>query len=96
MSTTTIDACNHKLTRLTSRYTYYNGDTILAPQIAIAMQEYITHFAETGSPNEAGVPYFVMYGQNATVQDLNVTGIREIMDPAANARCDYWQKALYL
>ncbi|KAK5700038.1 hypothetical protein LTR97_006172 [Elasticomyces elasticus] len=77
-------------------YTYYNGGPVLAPQIAIAMQEYITHFAETGSPNEVGVPYFNMYGQNATVQNLNITGITEIMDPTANARCNYWQKALYI
>ncbi|TKA66081.1 hypothetical protein B0A55_09460 [Friedmanniomyces simplex] len=79
-------------------YTYYNGASasVASVQVAIAMQEYITHFAETGSPNEAGVPYFVMYGQNATVQDLNITGISEIMDPTANARCDWWQKALYV
>ena len=50
----------------------------------------------TGSPNEAGVPYFVMYGSNATVQNLNITGISETLDPAANQRCDWWQKALYV
>ncbi|KAK0908592.1 hypothetical protein LTR91_022925 [Friedmanniomyces endolithicus] len=79
-------------------YTYFNGPSpsVLSPPIAIALQEYITHFAETGSPNEAGVPYFVMYGQNATVQDLNITGISEVRDPTANARCDFWQKALYV
>ena len=81
-------------------YTYYNGNgsasaAVIAPQIAIAMQEYITHFAETGNPNTAGVPYFNMYGNNATVQLLNVTGIRQTVDPAANQRCNYWQKALY-
>ncbi|TKA42681.1 hypothetical protein B0A54_07524 [Friedmanniomyces endolithicus] len=77
-------------------YTYFNGPSpsVLSPPIAIALQEYITHFAETGSPNEAGVPYFVMYGQNATVQDLNITGISEVRDPTANARWDFWQKAL--
>jgi len=76
-------------------YTYYNGAPILAPQIALALQEYITSFAMTGSPNEAGVPYFNLYGQNATIQDLNITGISEIIDPTANARCNFWQKALY-
>ena len=78
-------------------YTYYNGDntTILSPAIAIALQEYITEFAMSGSPNEAGVPYFPMYQVNATVQDLNITGISQTFDPAANARCNWWQKALY-
>lgn len=88
-------------------YTYYNangsaiagsGGTsvgVVAPQIAIALQEYITHFAETGNPNEKGVPYFPLYGQNATVQVLNVTGIREARDPTANYRCDWWQKVLW-
>lgn len=87
-------------------YTYYNGngsDTgnvtgseVIAPAIAIALQEYITHFAETGSPNEAGVPYFPMYGNNATIQVLNIDGITEAVDPAANYRCDWWQKGLYI
>lgn len=87
-------------------YTYYNANgstigtgasssSVIAPQIAIAMQEYITHFAETGNPNEQGVPYFPIYGQNSTVDVLNITGIREAADPAANYRCDWWQKGLY-
>ena len=80
-------------------YTYFNGPNpvnVLNTEIAIALQEYITHFAETGSPNEAGVPFFPMYGSNATVQVLNITGISETMDPTANYRCDWWQKMLYV
>lgn len=82
-------------------YTYYNGNgsaagtQVIAPQIAIALQEYITHFAETGNPSEQGVPYFPMYGNNATIQNLNITGIREGVDPTANYRCDWWQKGLW-
>lgn len=79
-------------------YTYYNGPNpteVIAPKIAMALQEYITNFAETGSPNQAGVPHFQMYGEDATVQNLNVTGIDEIMDPTANYRCNWWQRALY-
>jgi len=68
----------------------------LSTPIAIALQEYITHFAETGNPNEPGVPHFTMYGKNATVQNLNITGITEMMDPAATYRCNWWQKALYV
>ena len=78
-------------------YTYYNGPdpSVLSSQIAIALQEYITNFAEKGSPNEPGIPHFQMYGPHATVQDLNITGITEVMDPTANYRCNWWQKALY-
>lgn len=79
-------------------YTYFNGPNkaeVVSDPTAIALQEYITHFAEYGTPNEQGVPYFPMYQNNATVQVLNVTGIRQTMDPAANARCDWWQKALF-
>jgi carboxylesterase type B len=76
-------------------YTFNNDDALLAPQIADALQEYITHFAEFGTPSEKGVPYFPLYGNNATVQVLNVTGITQARDPAANERCNWWQKALY-
>ena len=79
-------------------YTYYNGDNSTVESVAVAttLQEYITHFAETGNPNEAGVPFFNMYGANATVEVLNITGFSQTMDPAANARCNWWQKALYV
>lgn len=79
-------------------YTYYNGASasVLSTPIAIALQEYITQFAISGQPNEPGVPYFSMYGNNATVQDLNITGITQVMDPTANQRCNWWQKVLYV
>lgn len=79
-------------------YTYYNGPNpaVISTPVAIALQEYITHFAETGMPSEAGVPYFPIYGSNNTLQDLNITGISQVVDPAANYRCDWWQKALYV
>ena len=79
-------------------YTYFNGpnpSAVANPQVAIALQKYITHFAEHGTPNEVGVKSFPMYGSGATVQDLNITGISEIMDPTANYRCNWWQKVLY-
>lgn len=78
-------------------YTYYNGpsEDVLNDQVAIALQEYITHWAATGNPNQPGVPFFPIYSDNATVQDLNATGISQVMDPTANERCAWWQKALY-
>ena len=78
-------------------YTYFNGpsEDVLNTEIAIALQEYITEWAQTGNPNSEGVPNFPIYGEDASLQRLNVTGIDQIMDPTANARCEWWQKALY-
>ncbi|EMD00258.1 hypothetical protein BAUCODRAFT_145551 [Baudoinia panamericana UAMH 10762] len=79
-------------------YTYYNGPSasVLNSTVAVTLQQYITRFAETGMPNEAGAPYFNMYGSNATVEVLNVSRISAAMDPTANQRCNFWQKALYV
>ena len=80
-------------------YSYFNGpnpDEVAVPRIAIALQEYITNFAMTGSPNGPGVPNFPIYGPQATVQELNVTGITQTTDPTANYRCNWWQKALFV
>lgn len=78
-------------------YTFYDGPNpmVIADPIAIALQEYITSFAETGNPNEQGVPQFNIYGDSNEVQNLNVTGIEEIKDPVANERCAWWQQGLY-
>lgn len=84
-------------------YTFANGpgpaNATYGPlnvTVALALQNFITSFAEIGRPvGQQGIPYFNMYGANATVMNLNVTGISEIMDPTANARCLWWQKGLY-
>jgi carboxylesterase type B len=88
-------------------YTYYNGNgsttagtggTSFGVQdvpVAIAMQEYITQFAKTGNPNIRGLPYFPMYGSNATVLALGPRTISPMRDPAASARCAWWQKGLF-
>jgi carboxylesterase type B len=85
-------------------YTFYNANEtstspirgVPNPAIAIALQEYITNFAIRGTPNQAGVvPHFDLYGANATVQNLNVTGITQLRDPVANERCNWWQKGLF-
>ncbi|CAK3970432.1 hypothetical protein DOTSEDRAFT_38631 [Lecanosticta acicola] len=77
-------------------YTFYTGGPIGNDTVALALQDYITSFAKWGRPNgDEGVPFFPMYQGNATIQVLNITGIRGMMDPTANQRCDWWQKALY-
>jgi len=85
------------------QYTYYTGGAVspspLGVQnrtVALALQQYIASFAEDGRPEAAnGIPQFNMYGPNASVQRLNVTGIDQVRDSNANSRCDWWQKALY-
>ena len=88
-------------------YTFFDGQTgpIILQEVgnatfAIDFQEYLTNFAETGNPNGDGLPLFPKYGASATQQVLNLTStlainISQTMDPAANYRCDWWQKALY-
>jgi acetylcholinesterase len=80
-------------------YTYYTGGA-LSPSVAnrtvaIALQEFITSFAEEGRPAAPGVHQFNMYGPDAAVLKLNISGIDQIRDSNANARCAWWQKALY-
>ena len=79
-------------------YTYYNTSLPspeIDPVIALAMQAYITEFAVSGNPNRKGFPDFPVYGEQANMLDLNVTGIKVIPDDTDNFRCAWWQKALY-
>lgn len=81
-------------------YTYFTtpeqSTSVLNTTVATVLQQYITQFAISGQPNEEGIPYFNMYGPNATVQNLGISRITEQMDPVANRRCNWWQKALYV
>jgi len=84
-------------------YTYYTGGAVSPGNplgvtnrtVAIALQEFITSFAKTGVPEAEGVRHFNMYGEDARVLDLNITGIEEIRDSNASKRCKWWQLALY-
>ncbi|KAL8702647.1 MAG: hypothetical protein Q9201_004172 [Fulgogasparrea decipioides] len=78
-------------------YTFFNGPNmaVLSDATAVALQEYITSFAETGVPSGPSIPTFPLYANGSTVLNLNATSITQIMDPTANARCLWWQKALY-
>jgi acetylcholinesterase len=80
-------------------YTYYTGgalsQTVRNRTVAVALQEFITSFAEEGRPAADGIRQFNMYGPDAAVLDLNVTGISQVRDSNANARCNWWQLALY-
>ncbi len=79
-------------------YTYYNGPNpaVLSSTVALALQTYITSFAEDGNPNERGVPMFGMVGNSSRILNLNITSIAEIRGyDENNERCAWWQKALY-
>jgi carboxylesterase type B len=85
-------------------YTYYEGSGISKSPlgvknvtVALALQDFITSFAIEGRPDaaEEGIKEFRMYGPDASVLKLNVSGIAEVRDSNANMRCDWWQKALY-
>ncbi|KAL8951891.1 MAG: hypothetical protein Q9222_002166 [Ikaeria aurantiellina] len=78
-------------------YTFFNGPNaqVLSDATANALQAYITSFATTGVPSGSGIPHFPLYGNNSEIINLNATSITDIMDPTANPRCLWWQKALY-
>jgi carboxylesterase type B len=84
-------------------YTYFTGGAVSTVNplavtnrtVAIALQDFITSFAITGEPEAEGIKQFNMYGPDAKVLELSATGIEEVRDTNANARCSWWQKALY-
>jgi carboxylesterase type B len=91
-------------------YTFYNDGGLQPPDlatlkfgllnvtVALALQDWIVTFTRDGvpsNPDVRGIPKFTLYGPNAMIEDLNLTRITQIMDPAADPRCRWWQKALY-
>jgi carboxylesterase type B len=78
-------------------YTFFNGPStsVVNNTIAVALQEYITSFAINGVPSGPGIPTFPMFGSGGIDINFNATTISDILDPNANARCNWWQKALY-
>jgi cholinesterase len=86
-------------------YTFFNGDTTTSDEgspvnatVAKALQHYITEFTMTGKPNEAGEPFFPIYGANSSTDVLSNSKAfgTQVTDTTANARCSFWQKALYI
>ncbi len=81
-------------------YTYFNGPSpsVRNETVALVLQEFITSFAATGRPDAdgvEGVPRFDLYGPEASIVNLNASGITDGVDDTANERCAWWQKALY-
>jgi acetylcholinesterase len=82
-------------------YTYYTGGAADSPlgvanrTVAVALQDFITSFAKNGVPEAEGIRKFKMYGPDAQVLELNVTGIEQIRDINASPRCKWWQLGLF-
>jgi len=82
-------------------YTFYDNATsagFFNATVARIMQDYIIDFVKSGKVNDGvkGIPYFPLYGNTSTVLDLSGVGIFPMRDPAANERCLWWQKGLYV
>ncbi|KAF2444208.1 carboxylesterase family protein-like protein [Karstenula rhodostoma CBS 690.94] len=82
-------------------YTFFDGGAtsrlptgVANRTVAVALQEFITSFAKTGVPEAEGIKKFQMYGPDAKVLELKVTGIEEVHDSNASKRCNWWQKGL--
>lgn len=60
--------------------------------VAHVLQDYILSFAATGVPESSldGLASFGKYGADAQVVKMSESGIEEVADPAANARCAWW------
>jgi carboxylesterase type B len=86
-------------------YSFYNGESVGAyPQLqsldaAYTLQDWIISFTKTGVPSAPDVPStpaFPQYGAESTVVNIGLQSITVEKDDAANPRCDWWQKALFL
>jgi carboxylesterase type B len=82
-------------------YTFYNGPSpdVANVTVAQALQDYIVSFAQKGVPTsrlQHAAP-FPLYGDDRpTKQDLNLSSISTVVvNKSVNARCLWWQKALY-
>ncbi|RFU82192.1 acetylcholinesterase [Trichoderma arundinaceum] len=76
---------------------FSNGPTPgVDPEISSLLKNVVAGFVNNGSPNKspAGITT-PPYGQVSSILNVSVNGSSVIRDPAANERCDWWQKALY-
>ena len=82
-------------------YTFYNGVSnvsgeLVYPHVAQTLQQYITDFAQYGSPDPMSVAHFPSYGMTRQELNINATGSTPVTDPTANESCLWWQNAFYL
>ncbi|BCR82668.1 uncharacterized protein ACHE_10070A [Aspergillus chevalieri] len=79
-------------------YTFYNpaaNSTVTSKNVALALQDYITSFAETGAPKSSAGPVFEKHGKKQQILNLSVSNITTVHDSTASPRCLFWQDAPY-
>ena len=77
-------------------WTFYRGNTTnVDPALAEAMQVYFTKFGEQANPNNAELPNWPLYGDDAHITTFGLDGIGAAIDDAKNERCAYWQAGKY-
>ena len=77
-------------------YEFFDGNrsSVAFPDTAIALQRYLMSFVTLGRPAARGFPVFEEYGPESHILTFNGTATGISHDPVANARCEWWQKAL--
>jgi hypothetical protein len=81
-------------------YTLFDGDTSTSDEgapvnatVAETLQGYLVDFAMWENPNGKGLPRFSVYGEEAMMLNINITGLGSLMkDKADNERCSWWQQ----
>ncbi|KAH8734514.1 Alpha/Beta hydrolase protein [Ilyonectria robusta] len=80
-------------------WTFFKGDDpAVLPELAIAMQRYLTNFAMTGTPNgevAEDLPSFPLYGEQANLAIFGIDGVSIAQDATNHAKCDFWQKGVF-
>lgn len=83
-------------------YTFFNGSNSFSgatadvnTTVAIAMQQYITSFVQTGIPQSSVGPIFNEHGEKSNMMDFSDSGMTETVDNTDNPRCRFWQGAPY-
>ncbi|KAK0761938.1 hypothetical protein N5P37_004738 [Trichoderma harzianum] len=80
------------------RYLFPSGPTTAADaQVSSVMWDIIAGFVNNGSPIKPPVHGVSIpaYGKSDSILNLRDNAYSIIRDPTTNARCDWWQKALY-
>lgn len=82
-------------------YTFYQDsgptEVVSNSTVALALQQYETTFAQTRRPKgRRGIPRFPKYTDDADIIDFTDSNIFPTRDDAANERCRWWQKGLFV
>ncbi|KAI3325707.1 carboxylesterase [Xylariaceae sp. AK1471] len=75
-------------------YTFFNGESSVDADLAIALQDYLVAFAMTGDPNTSALPKFPEYGDEGLILRFSELGITTQVDDVRNRRCEWLQQAI--